>query len=60
MKSMWRVMTKTIAGTEFYQVYRLKDVSADNTEKNRETYGGLWSTLAEAVRLAERKNEEGK
>lgn len=60
MKSMWRVRAVMIAGIEHYQAYRLNDVCADDTRKNRETFGGLWTTYAEAENLAQRLNEEGK
>lgn len=58
MKSLWRVMTREVAGRTFYQVYRLKDVSADNTDKNRETCGGYYSTEKEAANLAGFLNKE--
>lgn len=60
MKSMWRVRTVEVAGIEHYQAYRLNDVCADDTDKNRETFGGFWTTRSEAEKLAQRLNEEGK
>lgn len=60
MRSDWRVRTVSVAGHEFYQVYRLHDVCADDTEKNRVTWGGYWPTRAEAENLARRRNEEEK
>lgn len=59
MSGMWRVRSVDVAGTEFYQVYRLRDLCAPVTEKNVEKYGGLWSSEAEAVNLAELLNREG-
>lgn len=58
MKSKWRVMERPVAGRTFYQVYRLNDVCADNTEKNRETWGGYYVSREDAEDLAEVKNEE--
>lgn len=58
MKSLWRVMTREVAGRIFYQVYRLKDVCADNTDKNRETWGGYYETEKEAANLAGFLNKE--
>lgn len=60
MKSIWRVMERPVAGRTFYQVYRLNDVCADNTEKNRETWGGYYDSEADALALAEKMNEEAK
>lgn len=58
MKSAWRVMERTVAGRTFYQAYRLLDLCADNTEKNRETWGGYQATKAEAEKLADFLNKE--
>lgn len=59
MKGRWKVRVEEVARTEFYQVYRLRDLCAPVTEKNVEKYGGLWSSLKEAVDLAELLNKEG-
>ena len=57
MRSRWRTMPVEVAGRTFYQVYRLNDVCADNTIKNRETRGGYYDTQQEADALAEKLNE---
>ena len=57
MKSMWRTMSVEVAGRTFYQVYRLNDVCAENTVKNRETRGGYYDTQQEADALTEKLNE---
>lgn len=57
MRSRWRTMPVEVAGRTFYQVYRLNDVCADNTIKNRETRGGYYDTQQEADALAEKMNE---
>lgn len=57
MKSSWRVMERQVAGRVFYQAYRLLDLCADNTAKNRETWGGYQATKEEAERLAEFLNK---
>ena len=59
MKSDWRVMSVEVAGITFYQAYRLRDVSADNTRKNRETRGGYYENESEAQRVADSANAEG-
>lgn len=59
MKSNWRVMPREVAGRKFYQAYRLLDLCADNTEKNRETWGGYYSTEKEAADIADWLNKEG-
>lgn len=59
MKSMWRVIERPVAGRIFYQAYRLKDVCADNVERNRETWGGYYETLKEAEALTDFLNKEG-
>lgn len=58
MKSNWRTMPVEVAGRTFYQAYRLIDLCADNTRKNRETHGGFYETEKEAADLAERLNKE--
>ena len=58
MRSMWRTMSVEVAGRTFYQVYRLNDVCADNTIKNRETRGGYYDTQKEADDLAGKLNKE--
>lgn len=58
MMSMWRVRTHPIAGTDFFEVYRLRDVCAPKEPRNIEVIGGLWPTPAEAERLAKKLNEE--
>ena len=50
-------MPVEVAGRTFYQVYRLNDVCAENTVKNRETRGGYYDTQQEADALAEKMNE---
>ena len=57
MRSRWRTMPVEVAGRTFYQVYRLNDVCAENTKKNRETRGGYYDTQQEADALAEKLNE---
>ena len=57
MRSRWRTMPVEVAGRTFYQVYRLYDVCADNTKKNRETRDGYYDTQKEANALAEKLNE---
>lgn len=58
MKSMWRVMERAVAGRTFYQAYRLLDLCADNTDKNRETWGGYYTTRKEAEDIADFLNKE--
>lgn len=60
MKSNWRVMIKSVAGTDFYQVYRCRDLCAPTEPKNIETRGGLYSTEEEAQAVADNLNREGK
>lgn len=55
----WKVDIRTVAGKTFYQVFRLRDVTEEDTDKNRDTYGGLWETEAEADGLAEVLNRSG-
>lgn len=59
MKSMRRVIERPVAGRIFYQAYRLNDVCADNVEKNRETWGGFYTTRKEAENIADWLNKEG-
>lgn len=59
MKSMWRVIERPVAGRVFYQAYRLNDVCADNTEQNRETWGGYYNTRTEVERITDWLNKEG-
>lgn len=56
MKSMWKVREREVAGAIFYQLYRTNDAAkkADRIE----TYGGLWPTEEEALKLAKLKNRE--
>lgn len=56
MRSSWKVREKPIAGVTFYQVYR----TTDAVKNPLETYGGLWSTEAEAEQLARRLNQKEK
>jgi len=58
MRSKWRVRTHPIAGTDFFEVYRCRDVCAPKEPKNIETIGGLWTTEEEAWNLAGKLNEE--
>jgi hypothetical protein len=60
MKSKWRVMAVDVAGRTFYQAYRLLDLCAENTRKNRETQGGYYQTEKEAQNIADLLNAEGK
>lgn len=59
MKSLWRVIERPVAGRIFYQAYRLRDVCDDNVERNRETWGGYYTTYKEASDIAEFLNKEG-
>ena len=54
MRSSWKVREQPIAGVTFYQVYR----TTDAVKNPIETYGGLWSTTAEAEQLARRLNRK--
>lgn len=56
MRSNWKVREKPVAGVTFYQVYR----TTDAVKNPIETYGGLWSTQAEAEQLARRLNLQEK
>ena len=58
MKSKWLVRVQTIAGTDFYQVHRFTDVSGVRDDAHVETRGGLYSTEAEAVKVAAGLNNE--
>lgn len=57
MMSKWRVKEAQVAGTTFYRVYRLLDVSAKETQKNILSHGGLWATRKEAEDLAAALNK---
>ena len=58
MLSKWKVHTVELAGNTFFEVYRSTDAAS---KKNREeTFGGYWTTEAEARALADKLNEEGK
>ena len=59
MKSKWRIMPVEVAGRTFYQAYRLIDLCAENTRKNRETWGGYYVTRKEAENIADWLNKEG-
>ena len=57
MISMWKVRSAEVAGTEFFEVYRITDAAR---EKDRvQTYDGYWVTEEEAAALADRLNTEG-
>lgn len=60
MKSNWRVRAQSIAGTDFFQVYRKRDVCDVTKRNNIETRGGLYSTEAEAQLVADNLNEEAR
>lgn len=56
MLSNWKVRTVQVAGSTFYEVYRITDAAR---EKDRvERFGGYWTTEKEAAALADRLNEE--
>lgn len=55
MLSNWRVRDVHVAGTTFYQVYRLTD--AASKKDREETRGGYWITFGEAQALADKLNE---
>lgn len=56
--SEWRIDTKIVAGKEFYQVYRLLDISETDCSENREKRGGLYESIRDAKALARRLNTE--
>ena len=56
MLSNWRVRTVEVAGTAFYQVYRLTDAVKESDRV--ETSGGYWTTPKEAKTLADKLNRE--
>lgn len=58
MLSKWKVRTVEVAGSTFFQVYRLTD--AVSKKHRTETFGGYWTTREEAQELADRLNEEEK
>ena len=55
MLSKWKVRAVEVAGTTFYQVYRLTD--AVSKKAREETHGGYWGTETEAQQLADKMNE---
>ena len=58
MKSAWKIRSQYLGGRKIYQVYRLKDMDADDQIGNR-TYAGAWRRdKAEAVALMEKLNKE--
>lgn len=58
MKSAWKIRSQYLGGKKIYQVYRLKDMDADDQIGNR-TYAGAWRRdKAEAVALMEKLNKE--
>ena len=58
MKSAWKIRSQYLGGQKIYQVYRLKDMDADDQIGNR-TYAGAWRRdKAEAVALMEKLNKE--
>ena len=58
MKGAWKIRSQYLGGKKIYQVYRLKDMDADDQIGNR-TYAGAWKRdKAEAVALAEKLNKE--
>lgn len=58
MKSAWKIRSQYLGGKKIYQVYRLKDMDADDQIGNR-TYAGAWKRdKAEALALAEQLNKE--
>ncbi len=58
MKSAWKIRSQYLGGKKIYQVYRLKDMGADDQIGNR-TYAGAWKRdKAEALALAEQLNKE--
>ena len=58
MKSAWKIRSQYLGGKKIYQVYRLKDMDADDQIGNR-TYAGAWRRdKAEAAALMEKLNKE--
>ena len=58
MKSAWKIRSQYLGGQKIFQVYRLKDMDADDQIGNR-TYAGAWRRdKAEAVALMEKLNKE--
>ena len=56
MKSAWKIRSQYLGGKKIYQVYRLKDMDADDQICNR-TYAGAWRRdKAEAMALMEKLN----
>ena len=58
MLSNWKVREVDVAGTVFYQVYRMTD--AVRRRDFIETYGGYWDNKSDAASLAERLNRVGR
>lgn len=58
MLSRWMVRETSVAGTTFYQAYRVTD--AVKVRDQIETHGGYYTTEKEAVELAQRLNKEVK
>lgn len=56
--SEWRVGANPIAGSIFYNIYRLRDINEIDHSGNRETCSGLYTTRAEAEVVADMMNEE--
>ena len=58
MKSAWKIQSQYLGGKKIYQVYRLKDMDADDQIGNR-TYASAWRRdKAEAAALMEKLNKE--
>ena len=58
MKSAWKIRSQYLGGKKIYQVYRLKNMDADDQIGNR-TYAGAWRRdKAEAVALMEKLNKD--
>lgn len=58
MKSNWHVTRKMVEGELYYQVFRILDVSKDDSVQNREYYGSLYYDDISAERYAESLNQE--
>ena len=58
MLSKWMVREVTVAGSVFYQAYRVTD--AAKVSDQIETHGGYYTTEQEALDLAQRLNKEVK
>ena len=55
MVSNWKVRPVEVAGSTFYQVYRLTD--AAKKQDRVQTHGGYWDTEKDAQTLADKMNE---